>query len=217
MFKYIPDDVLEGKGFVHRDEKVEIGSIFETAVGADMILEMAGQQTRSKAMATALTWIDEHDYSFDALDAIVVGLADVNTDGDINDDEEEAYNELLGATGAALVALSASADLVQKFIDDEDDAAGEKIGSALAKKMDNVEQDDDTLVTRFAAKGDAIFEATMKVIRNGRVILKKKPVRKRRLNAAQRAALKKARRKSNTAAARRNRKKSMRQRKKRGL
>lgn len=200
-------------------EKEDI-SIFEAAdPDSASVDDFADRQIRNAAMATALTWVNEGDYSYAALDAMVVGMVDLDGDEEIGEDEEADYNDLLFAVGEALVRLGGDESNVAAFIEDEDDAEGEKLGKYLAEKLEATFASDDDIINRFASRsGEAILEAgTRKVIRDGKIVIKKKRLKKVRLNAAQRAALKKARRKSNTAAARRVRKKSLRIRKSRGL
>ncbi len=198
----------------------ENGSIFEAAdpdTGA--VEDFADRQIRSAGMATALTWVDEGAYGFADLDALVVGMVDIDGDEEIGEDEEADYNDLLSATTEALIRLGGAETNVSAFIDDEDDDAGEKLGKHLASKLENIGADDDEIITRFAMRsGEAILEAgTRKVVRDGKVVIKKKRVKKYRMTASQRQALKKARRKANTAGARRARMKSMRIRKKRNM
>ena len=197
----------------------KVQSIFEAAEPPSQSLEdFSGQQMRSMALAAALTWVDQKEFTFEALDSIIVGMGDFDEDYEVNDEEEEIYNELLGEVANALVALGGSEDNVVSFLDDEDDDQGKILGAALAKKLDGVSSDDEDLITKYVLGNDTILEAaTRKVVRNGKVVLKKKRVKKYRMSAAQRQALKKARRKSNTAAARRNRAKARRIRKQRGL
>lgn len=64
---------------------------------------------------------------------------------------------------------------------------------------------------------ESLDEATVKVVRDGKVITKKKTTKKHKLTAAQKAALAKARKKAHTPSAERNRGKSMKTRKKKGL
>jgi hypothetical protein len=218
-FKYVPDD--GGMDAFNRspekeDEAPTLVSIFEAA---DVDVEkMSKQQLRTQGMSIALVWVDDKDATFDTLAALAVGMADADGDKEIGEDEEEHYNDLLAEIGGALIALGGAEDNVHDFLENESTEAGKKLVAHLAKKLDGVETDDDTLITRYAAKGqDMILEAYKKVIRNGKVTFKRKRVKKFKMNAGQKAAMKKARKKSNTASAKRNRKKSMRLRKKSGL
>ena len=206
---------LRGAGRGRQDD-----SIFEAAepdTGA--VDDYADRQIRSAGMATALAWLDEGDFSFSALDVLVVGMVDVDGDDEIGDDEEADYNDLLTAVAEALVRLGGAEDNVAALIDDEDDAAGEKLGKHLTAQLESATLDDDEIVTRFAMRsGEQILEAgTRKIVRDGKVVIKKKRIKKYRMTAAQRQSLKKARRKAHSAGARRARAKSLRIRKKRGL
>jgi hypothetical protein len=215
MFGNEAEDIFGGmifEGSQNRDRK-----IFEEAADAGSIDDFATKQTRSQAMACVLGWIDGGDFSFGALADLAAGIADLDGDEEFSDDEEAFYNDLLTEVGYALTALGADADNVQTFIDDEDDAAGAKMGAFLADKMQSVEEDDETLITNYAVSNAPIMESMIKVVRAGKVVLKKKRLRKVKLSAAQKAGLKIARRRAFTGAAKLKRKKSMKIRRKRGL
>ena len=198
--------------------------ILEAAANGVLIVEAAAdtftdQQLRSMAMSTALTWINDGDFTFETLDALAVGMIDLDDDGEVSEDEEDDYNDLLSSVAESLIRLGAKAENVIAFIDDEDNAAGAKLGEHIAGKLQASNIEDDELILRHVTTkiGDAIFEATVKVVRGGKVVLKKKRLKKYRMSTAQRQALKKARRKANSSAARRKRRKSMRLRKQRSL
>ncbi|MBT2909714.1 hypothetical protein PL84_03845 [Vibrio anguillarum] len=179
--------------------------------------DLAEKQIRANGMAAALTWIEDEDASYANFDAIVAGLADVDEDGEVTEPEEEIFNEILTMAADSLVELGANAANVQSFIDDESEEAGEKLHAYLSEKMSNNEKSDDDLITEYAVKAKLVLDATQRVIRNGKVKLIKKPLKKKRLSSAQRAALKKARRKANNSGARRKRAKSMKARSQRGM
>ena len=96
-------------------------------------------------------------------------------------------------------------------------AAGSKLGVYLSEKLDDTEVDDDQLVSEYALKKSLVLDATQRVVRDGKVVIKRTPTHKRRLSPAQRAALKKAQKKAHSAAARRSRAKAMKLRKSRGM
>lgn len=183
--------------------------------------DMAEKQMRSDAMSAALSFIEGRDFTQDALTALVSGLADVDKDGKISEEEREAYEELMHMTAEALVSLGAAEGAVREFLEaetpDEADESGQKLGSQLQEKLDATEADDDQLITEYALRQTAVMDATKRVVKDGKVVLKRVPTRKRRLSAAQRAALKKAQQKSHGAAARRARAKAMKIRKSRGM
>lgn len=194
-------------------------SIFEAVASEDAAIDdFAGMQTRAQAMGAVLTWVEERDFSFDAIDALAQGMADLDGDGELDDDEMGELDSLYVSMADAFAALGADRANVEAFIGNQEDAQGKKLGEFLSGKLDDVKEDDDLLVSRFAVGRSLIMEAgRKKVIRNGKVKWIKKRTKKKRLSAAQRAALKKARRKSHTSAARRSRAKAMRVRKSRGM
>lgn len=196
--------------------------IFEAAQ-AEKLSEMI---TKNDAMAIALTWVDEGDYTFDALNSLVVGYADLDESGEVDTEEEEdLYNDLLQVVADAFVSLGASQDDVATFIDDEDSTAGKKVGVHLSDTLDDEILEDADIQMKFAIREDgaitgssAIFEGYQKVVRGGKVVLKKKRLKRpKRQTAAQRAALKKARRKANRGSAKKKRAKSNRTRKRRNM
>ena len=178
--------------------------------------DLADKQFRADSMAIALTWLEEGDFSSDAMNALVAGMADVDGDEEINDSEQEYYDSLYTMAADALVELGGDVSNVQEFMEG-DDEAGAKLGAFLSGRMDDVESADDELVSKYAVKQSLIMDATVKVVRNGKVVLKKIPLRKKKLSSAQKMALKKARRKANTSSARKKRQKAMRLRKSRSL
>jgi len=195
-------------------------SIFEDDGGAAAAGDFVAKQLRSQGMACVLGWIDGGDFSLDALDMFIQGVADLDGDGEVQEggDEENYYNELFGAAAEAMASLGADPDMIGKFIDDGDSEAGDSIGSMLKGKLDAVEQTDDAIISDYVmGSSDQVMESTVKVIRGGRVVLKKKRLRRVKLSSAQRAGLKKARMKSHTSMALHARAKSMKIRKSRGL
>jgi len=207
--------------FVYEDEKKAASQIFESA--EDMAAaagDFADKQLRSQGMSCVLTWVDGGDFTINALDALIQGMADLDGDGEVQagGDEENYYNDLYGATADAMASLGADVDTIGKFIDDEDADAGDSIGKMLADKLNSVDQPDDSMITDYTmGAGDAVMESTIKVIRGGKLVLKKKRLRRVKLSSAQRAGLKKARMKAFTSVAKHARAKSMKIRRNRGL
>lgn len=184
----------------------------------DQIVEAAANTLRSEAMGVALTWIEEGEHTFDAIDYLVEGIVtdEGEEDQDLTPDEIDHYDLIMEIMPAALKSLGGNAENIAKLLDHEDDEAGAALGKHLTSKLDETAKDDDDLVAEFAAGGEMILES-LRMVRGGEVVRKSRKRRKRRMTSAQRAALKKARRKAHTSAARRARKKSMKVRSKRGL
>jgi hypothetical protein len=217
---YVGDNSLGVPFDYMMETDAKAGLLFEAAT-LEKIGDFAAMQTRAQGMSCALVWLDGQDYSYQALESLVSGIADLDGDGEISDEEDALFNDILNAAGGALITLGGLEENVKSFIDDEDDAAGKKLGNYVNGKMDGVSEDDDDLVSGYAVMEDAVLEASyrrVRVVKDGKLVFKKKRIgRGKRLSAKQRMALKKARRKANTGAARAARKKAMRLRKSRGL
>ncbi len=193
-------------------------------------------QVRSAAMSAVLAWVEDGEFGYGTLDGFVTGIADLDDDENLDDDEIGYYNDIWNEVANAMISLGASSANVEEFLDDEDDDAGNRLGEYLAGIMDNMPSSDNEILSTFAVGADgavfecsagihemddAILEAAYKktrVVRDGKVVIKKKRISgKVRLSAKQKAALKKARRRANSAAAKLKRKRSQKLRKKRGL
>lgn len=224
----------------------QTGQIFESAdkknkeneeTDDDTISEAARASSRARAMSALLSWVEDGDYTYGALDETVIAVADLDGDFELSEEDEDEYNFIWAEMGDALLSLGVDLKDAQELVDgpgkDADDAAA-RIGAGLSKMLDEEEADDESLITGFAMGEDAILEnvaddATLhgimeatykrrKVVRDGKVqIVRKRVSGKVRLSAAQKASLKKARRKANTSKAKLKRRKAMRIRQRRGL
>lgn len=182
------------------------------------VADMGDKELRASGMAAALTWIDEGEYTSEFIDGLIAGMAAESDDDDamITDAEDDFYAGLSEATAEALVALGGSSEQVTAMMEGDEEAA-EVLGEFLSGKLDESNKSDSELITGFAVGGSLVMDAAKKIIRNGKVVLKKRRLKKVRLNSKQKAALKKARRKAHNSAARRARAKSMKIRNQRGL
>lgn len=158
----------------------------------------------------------------------LAGLDEVEPDGDAySEDEANDYWNVLGMLADALVVLGADADDVTILVnaDDQDDAETQMAQAAISDISEaiNIDLNDDETVDDFAIvfaasdNDDVMMEKMIKVVRAGKVILKKKRIRPKRMTGKQKAALKKNRRKAWKGGARLSRKKSLKIGKKRGL
>ncbi len=206
--------------------------------GTDAVQVFARQQTRTQAMSAILAWVEDGEFTYTALDEYIIGMADLDGDFEISDEEEAIYNAVWAEVPDALLSLGATETDANDFVNGEGKASADaaaRVGKALKERLDELEADDDEIIAGFALGEDAVFEnasddpegrhmileATyrkQKVVRDGKVVkINKRISGKVRLSAAQKAGLRKARRKANTAAARLQRKKSMRLRARRGM
>lgn len=194
-------------------------TILEAAAPDNSLVgDFAGQQMRSAAMATALAWVEGGDFSFDALNAACFVISDMDEDGELSDDEQDYLNDCMQGCADAFIALGGDSGNVASFVDDEDDAAGATLGAFLSNKMSGTTMDDDEIIANYAVGGDMVLESIVKVVRSGKVVLKRKRIgRPKKITAIQRAGLKKARMRAFTGAAKVHRAKSMKIRKQRGL
>lgn len=218
-FNYFQQEgVLNNADVFLGEEKLPAKNILEAAAPNSAVSDFAGQQTRSAAMACVLAWIEGGDFSYSAMQDGCFMIADLNEDEDLSPDEEDTMNEMLQECANALTSLGADSANVSSFMDDEDDAAGAILGAYLAEKVNATEDDDETIIANYAVGGDVVLESMVKVIRGGKVALKRKRIgRPKKMTSLQRAGLAKARRKAFTGAAKVARAKSMRIRKSRGM
>ena len=201
--------------FERKGSRAETG-VFESAEGSDSVSSMA--------MSAVLAWIDEGDYTYGTFSSFVAGSADLDGDEEYTEDEEELFNDILAASADAFLSMGASSENVDDFLNNESDAAGEKLGKFLSEEIVEEAASDVDVIAAFAG-GSAVFESgiletafkKVRAVKDGKVIIKKKRIGKGHSTAAQRASMKIARRKANTAAAKLHRAKSMRVRKQRGF
>lgn len=193
-----------------------------------------------EAATTVQAWVETDDLgdgegAADRLIAMLVGIADENKDGEL-DDEENAIVEMAAGEAWSYMAAKGVADSDLEVLFGEDgeaaNAAGERIMEFLrdslpdgaemaADEVDNFAFGDDAQEGVFDSTGAVRLDAVYKkrfAIRGG----KKMMVRKRvagtvRLSAKQKVAIRKARMKSNSSKARMKRAKSVRVRKSMGL
>jgi len=176
-----------------------------------------GQQIKLQAMSSLLSWIDDWNHEFKTLDAMLLGIADMDGDEEISKDEEDFYNDLLAGVGDAMLELGADRNLVDKFLNDEDSQAGKKIAEFLADKLNLMDTRPDELVINHGLAVPMVMESTETIIRGGQVVIKKKRVRKKKITSLQKQAAKKNLRKAMSGLSRQKRERSLRIGKNRGI
>lgn len=183
----------------------------------DALTTSVMQSVRADSMAMVMEWVADGDDSAETLDAYAQGMADADEDGEINPEDEQAeYENYLTLMAEAMVYLGVPADIATDAMGGDNAAAAQAfIAAGDALSADGV--DEDTLIGEFSVRETVMLESLEKVVRNGKVKMIRRPLRKKILSAAQRAGLKKARMKANTGAARLARRKSMKIRTQRGL
>ncbi len=212
--------VLAAQAELKPEQPAKEGELLTGAILDSAEDDYANKQSRAKAVAIGLQWLEEGEFTYDSLDSLVYGfVAEEAEDGEILDSvdvDEDEFNDMIQMVGDALMDMGGSQENVTSFINDEDDDAGELLGNRLVAVMDSCDDDDYMVISRYAV-GGMILDSMKRVVRDGEVKWIKKPRRKRRLTAAQRMALKRARKKANTSAAKRKRSKAKKIRKSRGM
>jgi len=213
-----------------------VTSVLDTANKEDqgIVLDGADDYTardiRLSAIAAVQEWaetddLDEGETSADRLLALMVGIADANKDGDIDEDEQGVLEIALNAAWDYLLKLGVDDDDLDALFNEwDEDVAGrvrELAASELPDGEDAAGEDMDSFVFANEDDQEPVFDAVYKkklVIRKGKKVRIRKRVSGRvRLSAKQKMAIRKARRKSHSAGAMMRRMKSMRLRRKAGL
>lgn len=207
-----------------------LDSIDEDSVAA-AAQAYAMQSVAMQAAAAAQEWaettpedLEEGEGLADRLWALLVGIADENQDGEL-DEAEQAVVETAGtAVWEYLSGKGVSDDDIDAIMNGEPDAANaaaDRVVQMLAAKLpDDDEAADDMDDFAFSDQG-AVFDAVYKkkmAIRDGKKVRVMKRISGRVvLTSKQKVAIKKAALKSRSAAAVHKRMKSMRKRKAMGL
>lgn len=182
----------------------------------EAIEQAAVTNYRAGGMSAVLAWVETGEPSADDFDMTAFGMADINEDGDVTEEEEEEYNEILFAMTQALAHMQIDEDDINDLLEGDDKAA-ERVYTAVGEYVENSDDSEAEIIATFSVAQEAMTEAKKKVVRDGKIVWVKKPLRKKRISAKQRAALKRARMKANTGAAKAKRAKAMKKRKAAGL
>lgn len=190
----------------------------DAVLEASNISEYQEMRLRDNAMTIVHAWLENGDFSYDAIYGLCVSDADFDKSGELDDPAEVSYyNELILAVADALVGIGIDKDLAQKFIDREDDDAAEEVGNQLSEIMgDEDVLDTGDVINKYAVSGMVtegaaipIVESTYKAVSGGQVVIKQKKIRHKPLSPARKAGLAKARKKAHSASANAHRRKSM--------
>lgn len=165
--------------------------------------------------------LDEGETSADRLQALLVGVANNNQDGELTDDEQEVFLAAAEATWDFLSAFGVDDEDLDALLNEWDVDTAVRIQELLASEMDD---EDDTEMDNFVfgpEAQEAVFDATYKkrmVIRGGKKVrINKRVSGKVRLSGKQKMSLRKAQLKSRSAGAKMRRVKSMKKGIKMGL
>ena len=129
-----------------------------TAPRIGVLEAYADSQLRSQAMSAVLGWIEDGNFTYDNLDEFVCAVADLDGDFEISEEEGDYYNSVWQQIPNALLTLGAPEDDVEKLVNGESNAAGQRVGEAVKLSLDSEKADDDDLIAGFAYGEDAVLE-----------------------------------------------------------
>lgn len=179
---------------------------------------------RMDAAAAIRQWAEDDDLDddetlADRLQSLMVGIADSNQDGELDDDEQDVAIAAMEAGWDYLSALGVDDEDLDLLFNDWDLDAAIRVQELLVGEMS---EDDD--IDNFAFGPDAqeaVFDATYKkklVMRGGKKVrINKRVAGKVRLSGKQKVAIRKAQMKARSAGAKMRRVKSLKKGAKMGL
>ena len=201
----------------------ELGDILDgcNAKKGDDILDKAGNSTESmykQRVAGAIHEWASDDIELvgaetygDRLYALLVGMADLDGNDEIDDDEAEFFSEICDMAISYLLNNGVNEDDAVSLVEDFDNDVAENVRDLLIGNLDDGDIDSFAFDTD---KDNEILDAVYKkmtAIRGGRKVrLNKRISGTVRLSGAQKAAIKKAGRRAHNAGANMKRMKSMR-------
>ncbi len=198
-------------------------AMFLSSVSEDVLLsavdKRAVQDLRAQAAAIALQWAADESSELSDLDALLYGAVMDDPEEEIDeltDEQLDQFDVLSEQVSDFLVTgIGIDEKLVQNAFEESDEKAALDVAEKVRASV--TENGADELIADYAVREDLLMSAVVKVVRAGKVTLKRKRMRKVILNAAQRQSLRKARLKAHTASAKASRRKSNRIRKNAGL
>lgn len=188
----------------------------------------ARQNIALNTVAAIQSWasddFDDKDHQAENLFVLFLGIADVDDDGYIGEDEETIIESALETAWDYLARKGVAQDDLNALLNDWDDAAAERVRDYLMGELPDGEDAELSDMDDFVFSDEdnaSIFDSTYKktaVVRNGKKqIVKKRMSGPVHLSAAQKASISKMHYKSHNAAANARRARSMKMRSKMGL
>lgn len=210
----------------HGNGGVKGGFVFDGVGDNDRMSQHDLESIKISTAAAIQQWVEtddleENETSSDRLLALMIGIADEDQDGELDDDEQEVLEAALECAWDYLAQKGVDEEDIDALLNDFDTDAADRVRDLVASVLPEGSEESDADIDGFAFDSDsesAVMDAAYKTkvaVRGG----KKVRIRKRvsgtvRLSAAQKLGLRKARMKAHSAAAKMRRKRSMRIRKK---
>lgn len=197
---------------------------------ASAVGEFAMRDIAMAAAAAVQQWaetddLDEGETYADRLLAMMVGIADVDSDGEIGEDEQELVGIALDSAWDYLSGLGVSEEDADALLNDWDVDAAERVRDLVASMLPDGDDEAYESIEKFAFGDkeslepalDAAYRSVMAVRGGKKVRIRKRVSGTVRLSAKQKVAIRKMQMKSHSAGAQMRRLKSMRARTKMGL
>lgn len=209
-------------------------------MAASAAADYAAADLRLKAASVVQTWaattdadLDDGETLADRLLSMIIGVADANQDGELDDDESAVCEEVAGYVWDYLSAKGVSEDDCDALLNQWNADAAVRVQDVVAADLGNAGDegadadldtfafDSDSDASVFDSAGHLVLDATYKkkvAIRNGKKVRINKRISGHvKLSAKQKVAIRKMLTKSHSSAATMRRMKSMRVRRKSGL
>jgi len=204
--------------------KMALDSAIEPAMDSAAKYEL--MTTRMEAAAAINQWIEDGDMDdgeqlSDRLLALMIGIADDDQDGELEDDEQEVVVSALEAAWDYLSNMGVDDEDLDLLLNEWDADAAMRVHDLVSASMEADADDEmDDFVFGEEAQ-EAVFDATYKkkvAVRGGKKVrINKRVGGNVRLSGKQKVAIRKAQRKARSAGAKVRRMKSMKVRRKLGL
>lgn len=237
---------LKGLGaFTKAQDKKVLDSCESKSDEEQKALDAAGSgaafalaDVRASVAATLQAWavtpadgLDEGETLSARLDAMVIGIADANKDGEITEDEANLIDVAFNAAFDYLLSKGVPEDDISALLNDGDEEAGLRVAELLSSEVPEGAEAELADIDGFAfdaqtqesvfdsalASLDAVYKKAWAVRAGKKVRINKRISGTVRLSAKQKVAIRKAQMKTHSAGARIARMKSLRVRSKMGL
>ena len=206
------------------------GMTFDAAADfSDSAIKLVALHCVNEWASTNESDLEPGENMADRLLGLMVGVADENIDGELDDNEQAVVNVALNAAADYLLTLGVSEEDVNALLNDWDATAGDRVRDLVASNLPEGEEAEEDAIDAMvftpadqapifdSAIMDAAYRKTVAVHGGKRVIINKRISGTVRLSAAKKVALRKARAKATSPAAMARRAKSMRARDRLGL
>lgn len=201
---------------------VTLDSAAVQALTMDAAGEYADQHITMMAMAVVNQWVttedlDDGESIADRLLNLLVGIADADQDGELDDDEQDVVGIALNATFDYLVGLGVSEADADALLTEWDSTVAERVREVVASNLPEGDEAEDELIDSVVFSPadqepvmDAAYRRTMAIRQGRKVRINKRISGTIVLSGRQKVALRKARIKATSAKAMMRRARSMR-------